>query len=155
MGSKQEVLRNLGPEAQANLVIYFYCHADSQTDLGQPGIGLSWLMFSNKEKLSLAELKEKAPQEQRIPGYPIVFVNACESAELSPLFYDGFIPYFMAKGARGVIGTECEVPGQFALEWSKRFFELFLQGFPVGEIFLTLRREFYTNHHNILGLPNS
>ena len=28
-----------------------------------------------------------------------------KSAELSPAFYDGFVPYFMSKGARGVVGT--------------------------------------------------
>ena len=43
-------------------------------------------------------------------GKPLVFINACESAELSPAFYDGFVPYFMAKGARGVIGTQCKTP---------------------------------------------
>src|SRR3546814_1694866 len=49
---------------------------------------------------------------------PLVFINACESAELTPLFYSGFVPYFMNKGARGVIGTECRMPAQFAAQWA-------------------------------------
>ena len=61
-------------------------------------------------------------------GKPLVFINACESAELSPAFYDGFVPYFMAKGARGVVGTQCKTPALFAVEWAKRFFERFLDG---------------------------
>jgi len=93
-----------------------------------------------------------APPKKTLPGAPLVFINACESAELSPLFYDGFVPYFMAKGARGVIGTECETPALFAAEWARRFFDQFLAGAPLGEIFLGLRREFYYGHGNLLGL---
>ncbi|MEA3397660.1 MAG: CHAT domain-containing protein, partial [Chloroflexota bacterium] len=87
-----------------------------------------------------------------LPGAPLVFINACESAELSPLFYDGFAPYFMAKGARGVIGAECETPALFAAEWARRFFDQFLAGESLGQVFLDLRREFYYEHHNLLGL---
>ena len=58
----------------------------------------------------------------------------------------------MAKGARGVIGTECEIPAIFAKEWAKRFFDQFLAGEPVGQIFLNLRQEFYKKHNNILGM---
>jgi hypothetical protein len=82
----------------------------------------------------------------------LVFINACESAELSPLFYDGFAPYFMAKGARGVIGTECKTPALFAAEWAKRFFTHFLAGKSLGQTFLDLRQEFYYKHNNIMGL---
>ena len=85
-------------------------------------------------------------------GKPLVFINACESAELSPAFYDGFVPYFMAKGARGVVGTQCKTPALFAAEWAKRFFERFLDGDALGEAFLDLRREFLDAHGNPLGL---
>jgi hypothetical protein len=85
-------------------------------------------------------------------GNPLVFINACESAELRPEFYDGFIPYFMAKGARGVVGTECKTPAIFASEWALRFFPRFLDGAPLGDLFLELRREFHTKHGNPLGL---
>jgi hypothetical protein len=71
---------------------------------------------------------------------------------MSPAFYDGFVPYFMAKGARGVIGTECKTPALFAVEWAKRFFLRFLDGEPLAETFLTLRREFLEEHRNPLGL---
>jgi hypothetical protein len=91
--------------------------------------------------------------DQILSGYPLVFINACESAELSPLFYSGFMPYFTAKGARGMIGTECEVPARFAAEWARRFFDKFLyEAKPIGEIFLSLRQEFYYQKNNLLGL---
>ena len=71
---------------------------------------------------------------------------------MSPAFYDGFVPYFMAKGARGVVGTECKTPALFAAAWAKRFFERFLDGEPLGEAFLGLRQEFLEKHRNPLGL---
>ena len=85
-------------------------------------------------------------------GQPLVFINACESAELSPAFYDGFVPYFMAKGARGVIGTQCKTPALFAAKWAERFFDRFLGGEALGDAFLGLRREFLGQHGNPLGL---
>jgi hypothetical protein len=100
----------------------------------------------------LGDLAVFAPMETLLKGSPLIFINACESAELSPLFYDGFVPYFMAKGARGVIGTECLTPALFAAEWAERFFDQFLEGKPVGEIFLNLRQTFYKEHNNLLGL---
>lgn len=132
-------------------ILYFYCHAVSK-DLEEDGPDTSVIILSGHERLTLKELKRLASTRKILPGQPLVYINACESAELSPLFYDGFVPYFMAKGARGVIGTECETPALFAVEWSKRFFDRFLAGEPLGKIFLDLRREFYQDHNNLLGL---
>lgn len=88
-----------------------------------------------------------------LPGKPLVFINACESAELSPLFYGGFMPYFTTKGARGMIGTESDVPALFAAAWARSFFDQFLRGEKsLGQIFLDLRRQFFYEHNNILGL---
>ena len=51
----------------------------------------------------LGDLYLDAPTTTMMGGQPLVFINACESAALSGAFYDGFVPYFMAKGARGVV----------------------------------------------------
>jgi hypothetical protein len=58
----------------------------------------------------------------------------------------------MAKGARGVVGTECKTPALFAMAWAKGFFERFLDGQTLGEAFLGLRQEFREKHGNPLGL---
>jgi hypothetical protein len=58
----------------------------------------------------------------------------------------------MAKGARGVIGTECKTPMLFAIEWANAFFDRFLEGAPVGETVLDLRQDFLRQHGNPLGL---
>ncbi|MCA9979640.1 MAG: CHAT domain-containing protein [Anaerolineales bacterium] len=133
-------------------VMYFYCHAES-FDLNEPDTGTpgqSRLIFNNHQALTLRKLERN---KTLLAGQPLVFINACESAELSPEFYDGFVPYFVNKGARGVIGTECETPALFAEAFAKRFFERFLKGeASLGEIFLALRREFYFEQNNVMGL---
>ena len=101
-------------------------------------------------------LRERGAHEggaiEQIAGWITHQNELTENGELRPEFYDGFIPYFMAKGARGVVGTECKTPAVFASEWALRFFPRFLDGEPLGDIFLELRREFHTQHGNPLGL---
>jgi hypothetical protein len=150
--TKDEVTQALADTSTSDQVLYFYCHADSRSLAEGGGPGASALVLSGDGRLTLESLDLFAPPEKVLPGAPLVFINACESAELSPLFYDGFVPYFMAKGARGVIGTECETPALFAAEWARRFFDRFLAGGPLGQIFLDSRREFFYKHNNLLGL---
>jgi CHAT domain-containing protein len=149
--TSSEVMHALASGATDDQILYFYCHAESTglTDGGGPDA--SCLVLTDA-RLTLSDLSLDAPTETQLRGNPLVFINACESAELSPAFYDGFVPYFMAKGARGVIGTECKTPALFAATWAERFFDRFLGGQPLGDTFLELRREFLEQHGNPLGL---
>jgi len=150
--TREEVKKALADVSSPDQLLYFYCHAVSASLADPGGPDASAIVLTGNGRLTLEDLNISAPTSKVLSGAPLVFVNACESAELSPLFYDGFVPYFMAKGARGVIGTECETPALFAAEWARRFFDSFLAGKPLGETFLDLRREFYQRHHNLLGL---
>ena len=150
--TKDEVTQALADVSTPDQILYFYCHAVSKSLEEGGGPDASTLVLSGQGRLTLEDLNLFAPTKKILPGAPLVFINACESAELSPLFYDGFVPYFMAKGARGVIGTECETPALFAAEWAKRFFNHFLTGKSLGQAFLDLRREFYDQHNNFMGL---
>ncbi|MEO8564371.1 MAG: CHAT domain-containing protein [bacterium] len=149
--SRKDVLKALSGRATDQL-LYLYCHAVTNGPQDPGGITESCFVFTDDERLTLAELDAEAAQVPSLAGNPLVFINACESGELRPEFYDGFIPYFMAKGARGVIGTECETPAIFATEWALRFFPRFMAGEPLGELFLDLRRDFLERHGNPLGL---
>ena len=135
----------------ADQILYLYCHATA-AGLDHPdGSDASSLTLSDA-RVTLGELGVQAPIDTRLAGNPLVFINACESADLSAAFYDGFVPYFMAKGARGVVGTECKTPALFAQAWADAFFQRFLDGDSLGEAFLALRREFLDQHGNPLGL---
>ncbi len=146
-----ELVRALADGTTEDQILYFYCHAESTglTDAGGPDT--SSLLLTDA-RITLGDLNLDAPTTTQLRGSPLVFINACESAEMSPAFYDGFVPYFMAKGARGVVGTECKTPAMFAAVWAKRFFERFLDGEALAGAFLALRREFLEQHGNPLGL---
>lgn len=149
--SSTDLLNALADTSTPDQIAYFYCHAVSK-NLSEGGANASTLQFGKNESVTLEDFILSAPSDIRLQGSPLVFINACESAELSPLFYNGFMPYFVDKGARGMIGTECPVPALFASEWAGKFFDQFLAGKPLGQIFLDLRRDYFFNHNNILGL---
>jgi hypothetical protein len=149
--TRQEVVRALADGRTDDQVVYFYCHATSGGQQnGDPDKAA--IIMGKGDKATVADLNLDEPPAIQLAGNPLVFINACESAELSPLFYNGFVPYFMAKGARGVIGTECKTPVLFAIEWADAFFDRFLDGAAVGEVVLDLRRNFLRDHGNPLGL---
>src|SRR4029078_10680915 len=148
---RADVVHALADAATADQLLYFYCHAES-AGLADPGGPDASALVLSDAKVTLGELALDAPTSTPLAGKPLVFINACESAELSPAFYDGFVPYFMAKGARGVIGTQCKTPALFAAEWAERFFDRFLGGEALGDAFLGLRQDFLNQYGNPLGL---
>jgi hypothetical protein len=129
-------------------VLYLYCHAETNENDTDD----SKLLLSGSERVTLADLEVFAPTRDQLTGRPLVFINACESGELAPIFYAGFVSYFLAKGARGVIGTECRTPGLFASEWAKAFFDGLFAGRTLGDVVLELRRRFLAEYANPLGL---
>ncbi len=151
--SKKDILAAMRAHDSPPQILYFYCHALTGTLNDSYGADSAELTMTKKEKIRLVDLKGDAPEDEPLPGAPLVFINACESAKLSPLYYGGFMKYFTAKGARGMIGTECSIPAVFASAWARRFFDCFLSGRrPLGKVFLDLRQEFLDEHNNLLGL---
>ena len=125
--TKTELIEALSQLSNDQLM-YFYCHANTSQPGASGGPWSSYIELAGGEQITLSELNREAPSKETLPGNPLIFLNACESAEISPEFYDGFVPYFMAKGARGVVGTECKTPALFAAEWALLFFPRFLSG---------------------------
>lgn len=150
-GTTEELVASLNDAQAADRILYFYCHAKS-VGLRGDGPDASSITMGENNWITLGDLRDFAPVETTLAGAPLIFLNACESAELSPLFYNGFVSYFMRKGARGVIGSECKIPVLFAEAWAKSFFGDFLDGEPLGELILMQRRRFFLEHNNILGL---
>jgi hypothetical protein len=147
---KTEVIDALSENQVQDSIIYFYCHA--QNGLGRRE---KYIELTPPDKpdnyLSLEDLNNYAKQHN-LQKEPLVFINACESARISPLFYDTFVTYFMNKGSRGMIGTVCKVPVIFSSAFAIRFFEKLLNGERIGDIMLQLRREFLEKHNNLMGL---
>ena len=148
--TKNEVVHALH-DGTGEQIVYFICHATASGKNSQDP-GTAEIIMGKNDRATLKDLNIDAPTSVQLAGNPLVFLNACESAGLSPLFYNGFVPYFMAKGARGVVGTECKTPVVFAIGWANAFFDRFLDGAAVGETVLKLRQDFLGEHGNPLGL---
>lgn len=151
-GSDTEVVSSLGAPGDEQ-IIYMYCHADTVGLNTAQGPGASTFTFTGDKSVSLNHLNKHASSKFQFTGSPLVFINACESGAMSSGFYGGFVSYFIGKGARGVIGTECKVPALFAQQWAKRFFTDFLTGNDdIGTVLLKMRQHFVNEHGNGLGL---
>ncbi|MDQ2995875.1 MAG: CHAT domain-containing protein [Chloroflexota bacterium] len=140
-------------DTNAPPLIYVYCHAVSKFPSEDGGVDDSTLALTGG-KTTLRELKRNASTRRPVMSRaPLIYVNACESAELSPYLYDGLVPYLLARGARGVIGTEVETPALFAAEFAKDFIKRFAAGGqPLGELLLDMRREYLEQKNNVMGL---
>ena len=108
----------------------------------------SWLRLT-RGKIPLAMLKEMVPG--RFSRHPFVFLNMCQSAQVLPSLSDGFVPFFIRRGARAVIGTECTMNAAFADDFARNFLLCFLEGKAVGDTLLALRRH-YLERGNPLAL---
>ncbi|MFN8502319.1 CHAT domain-containing protein [Kouleothrix sp.] len=140
-----------GPDSPP--LIYFYCHALSMQTGEEGGTDYSRISLSDG-RLTLAEAKQKTRSAaEPLRQAPLVFLNACESAELSPFLYDGWVPFLLLRGARGVLGTEVETPAAFGAEFGQEFLKRFTAGGqPVGKLLRDLRMEYATKKNNIMGL---
>ena len=147
-----EVVSALADGTNSDKLIYFYCHATTAGPNEDPD-NAAIIMGNVDPPTGVATLGYLSTTASApLPARPLIVLNACDSANLSPLFYDGFVPYFLNKGARGVIGTEAQTPVLFAIRWAEEFFELLLQGRSVGQTMLTLRQQFMRENNNPLGL---
>lgn len=157
--TKAELLADLNNADLPAQIVYLYCHAESKLPGEGSGTDSSMLLIDDLIEgngLTVEQMKIRANYRTKLKAAPLVYLNACQGAEMSALLYGGLVPYLIQKGARGVIGTEVDTPAHFAAEFAKRFFQRFLSGgVPLGQLMLELRREFAEQHNNVMGLVYS
>jgi hypothetical protein len=108
-----------------------------------------WIFIGN------AEIKESQIRDYSFfwKRRPIVFLNACQSAELVPSSTSGFVRTFLDRNASAVIGTECPMTSVFASAFAKSLFDELLSASDVGTALWKARREFLApDLRNPLGL---
>jgi hypothetical protein len=158
--SSADFKKALGATCLLDDVLYFCCHAVAEGDSTAVRIGESQFSLTDGVAITPAEmdlcLKEKVFQRG-----PIVFLNACQGAQLNSVFYQGFANIFLSRDASAVIGPQTEIPAVFAGEFARRFLDAFFAGGrdpdgnvvrQVGKILWDLRREFLDRYNNPLGL---
>ena len=137
-------------------VIYFLCHGE-RPRAGSPE---TFLGIGNREHLTPADFigwVQDAFLSQHIRVWdqirPLIFINACHSAELDPAALFNYIDAFVGMGhAAGVIGTEVKVSQDLAMEFARCFFdELLSPGRTVGIALRHARLAFLANG-NLFGL---
>jgi hypothetical protein len=111
-------------------------------------VGDSWLKLTYGQ-MPLTMLQDCAPQ--KLEAAPLVLLNVCDSAQFLPSLSGGFVPFFLERGARGVIAPDCSMASTLAHAFAREFFPRFLRGQPVGRILWELRRTFL-DMGNPLGL---
>ncbi len=141
--------------APALETVYFYCHglrealASGGTPLPKIGIGsaegiapgdiIAWdLGWSGKT----AHWRDTSP---------LVFINGCHTAELTPELLVNFVDAFAGVYAAGVVGTEVTLHQQLANEASETFFLKFWAGSGLGESLRFMRLQFL-GKGNLMGL---
>ena len=160
VGDEAALLATLAAGSDVAL-IYLFCHMHSEppaqsASAGRPtGSGATRIVLTDGGALTLAELSVRAPLAGAtlLRGGPLILLNACGSADLSPLSYDGLVPYLLDQGARTVIGTECDTPIFFGATFGAALLRRVVSdGQPVGEALRDARRAVWETHHNPLGL---
>lgn len=150
--SRDQVGEDLGdPELE---IAYFYCH-------GKDG-------GANQKPFLEVGKADEIPPEQIVawhrtswreqPGHwsstkPLVFLNGCHTAELTPQSPVNFVDCFSQVGASGVIGTEITLDQAMAGEFAEVFFGHFggPDGLGVGDALHRTRLHFLAKG-NVLGL---
>jgi hypothetical protein len=114
---------------------------------GQFEMDRSWIELSYG-KIYLDELYD---DEVDLKAGSLVFLNMCESAQVTPSLSDSFIQFFLDRGAKGVIGTECPMTIEFAHPFAEKLLRGMLLGEQVGVNLLNTRR-YFMQLKNPLGL---
>jgi hypothetical protein len=134
-------------------LIYFYCH-------GEPYRGNVYLGVGKREYITPKDfvnwVNTSWKKERRIVWdrvRPLVFINACQSLDITPESLLGYLESFVgAGGAAGVIGTEVKVAKQLAMEAAEVFFHTLIQPDMTAERAMHALRMHFLRLGNLFGL---
>ncbi len=87
----------------------------------------------------------------RLPKRPVVILNMCDSAQVTPVLDVSFIHFFLSRKSRAVIGTECAMRPIFSQQFCSILIREIFKGVPTGEALLRARRT-CLEQNNPLGL---
>lgn len=116
-------------------MIYFYCHgSSSELDFGDGKVD-----------------SHSVKPDVIYPHWPIIFINACDAGNISPLSLVSFRTKFGEKKAAGIIAPSFPIPMLFAAYFAKAVLTEYNKRRPIGEILFELRRTLL-DQYNPLGL---
>ena len=124
-------------QPMAASLIYFFCHGAADR-----------LQF-DKSKPDLTP--NHVSHFPNYPGWPIVFINACDAGDISPLSFFSFRQEFRTRKAAGLVAPSFPIPTLFAALFARMVIERYRDHQPIGQVLFDLRRELLAKN-NPLGL---
>jgi hypothetical protein len=145
-------------------LVYLFCHGE-RPGISTPGIPSAirrqqtYLGIDGNQTLSPTDITGWLLQWRREEGrkvwdriHPLVFINACHSAEINPDTLVSYLDVFVGTAnAAGVIGTEVKVNQVLAMDVATQFLSRFFQGWTVDNALHAVRTD-YLASGNLLGL---
>ncbi len=130
-------------EADRLSLLYFYTHHDRDPHDQTPGIVIGGELLSAG---TLDALPARWTQR------PLVFVNGCASGDYTLTDPVSLLDKFRAKGAAGMVVTECVMWDRLAGELGAEVIDALFDGGNLGPSLLALRRRLLVDHGNPVGL---
>jgi hypothetical protein len=107
----------------------------------------SWIQLTIG-RLKLLDLYQEI---KTLPSSPVVVLNMCDSAQVTPVLTESFISFFLSRGAQAVLGTECSIRPVFADFVGRQLVADLMQARTVGQALRRIR-EMAARRRNLLGL---
>lgn len=131
-----KIVELLNSKDYGSTFIYFFCHGQSEGPLD-----------ARTEKLELGSdvYVEPGTLDPRVKfaAAPLVFLNSCSSAAISPLSFGNFLSRFKQKQSLGLVGSSFPVPATLAAGFGLALIEEYLggaaKGVTIGQAMRTLR----------------
>jgi hypothetical protein len=113
--------------------LYFYCHGRRLTD---EALDIPTIEIGDQDRIRPSDVNAwfaTWPSSHWSRVSPIVFINGCHTAELTPEAIVSFVDSFVLTRASGVIGTEVSLGQAVAGEMAELVLAAIAAGVPVGE----------------------
>ncbi len=150
---RAELEQLLRGDRGAARLLYFFCHGNAAATVNDrfflsraaPDVE-AWLSLdaheAAAERIDVAWLRGVRPSP--LAGQPLVFLNACSTAQGDREFQSQFLTQFMQRwNVRGLIGTDWKIPTIFADRFSRRLLDRFVRGrVALGPAFAATSDEF-------------
>lgn len=138
-------------------IAYFYCHGkrkqiDTEEPLPSLGVGKKKEEITPDEVLGWYIYDWNPRTDHWRTTSPLIFINGCHTAELTPGSLVSFVDAFVSVNAGGIIGTEITLHQRVANEAAEVFFANFIgEKLAVGEALRRMRLHLLSKG-NLLGL---
>ncbi len=139
---------------KAATLVYFLCHGEYDTNKKEPYLSIGLRDGNDLHRIypnTLHDWADAADLTAWGTQRPLIFINGCHTANLTPGEVLNFVTAFGFAGASGVIGTEVSVLANVAIEMAELLFGKIAADMPVGQAMYQTRWEL-ANKGNLLGL---